>query len=47
MMDLHEAPLLEKSAQAEENTTTENVSLPETAKPRHSGCKNARRRELL
>lgn len=32
MMDLHEAPLLEKSAQAEENTTTENVSLPETAK---------------
>ena len=32
MMDLHEAPLLEKSAQAEENITTENVSLPETAK---------------
>lgn len=32
MMDLHEAPLLEKSAQAEENTITENVSLPETAK---------------
>lgn len=31
MMDLHEAPLLEKSAQAEESTTTENVSLPETA----------------
>lgn len=32
MMDLHEAPLLEKSAQAEENITTENVSLSETAK---------------
>ena len=32
MMDLHEAPLLEKSAQAEENIATENVSLPETAK---------------
>ena len=32
MMDLHEAPLLEKSAQAEENIITENVSLPETAK---------------
>ena len=29
MMDLHEAPLLEKSAQAEENITTENVSAKE------------------
>lgn len=32
MMDLHEAPLLEKSAQAEENITTEMFSLPETPK---------------
>ncbi len=32
MMDLHEASLQESSAQAEKSTTTENVSLPETAK---------------